>query len=131
MALSGIGKNYNPSTLNTWLKGHGGYTTNGEKFFEGSVTPLGLKCAAKISNRNIASSLAAGNVVILNVLNGDHWVLATSMDGDSINVNDPAYSTTSYKLSDVMPGASLLFTVTAKNGLADVAHQLMSALAKA
>lgn len=25
MALSGVGHNYNPSTLNSWLKGHGGY----------------------------------------------------------------------------------------------------------
>ena len=99
MALSGIGKEYNPSTLNTWLKGHGGYTTKGEKFFEGSVTPLGLKFAAKIANKDIASSIASDNVVILNVLNGAHWVLATSMNGDTINVNDPAYKRTSYKLS--------------------------------
>ena len=29
MGLAGIGKNYNPSTLNTWLKGHGGYLDAG------------------------------------------------------------------------------------------------------
>ena len=103
MALAGTGKNYNPSTLNTWLKGHGGYAS-GNLFVWGSISPLGLSFQGFIGNSNIASSLSAGNVVILNVHNGGHWVLATSMSGSTIYVNDPGYSTTSYTLSQIVAG---------------------------
>ena len=58
MSLSGIGKDYNPSTLNTWLKGHGGYVS-GDLFVWASVKPLGLKFIAKIANNDIAKNLAA------------------------------------------------------------------------
>ena len=34
-----------------------------------------------------------------NVHNGGHWVLATGYNGDTILVNDPGYSTSSYSLS--------------------------------
>lgn len=98
MALAGTGHNYNPSTLNHWLKGHGGYVS-GDLFVWGSVNPIGLKYIGKVANSNIASSLEAGHVVILNVHNGGHWVLAHSMSGSTIHVNDPGYSTTSYTLA--------------------------------
>lgn len=111
MALSGIGKNYNPSTLNTWLKGHGGYVS-GDLFVWGSVNSLGLSYVGKVANSNIASSLAAGNVVILNVHNGGHWVLATSMSGSTINVNDPGYNTASYSLSEIVANNSGLYRVS-------------------
>ncbi|MCB0369154.1 MAG: C39 family peptidase [Bdellovibrionales bacterium] len=110
MALSGIGKSYNPSTLNTWLKGHGGYVS-GDLFVWGSVNSLGLKYQGKVSNSNIASSLSAGHVVILNVHNGGHWVLATSMSGSTIYVNDPGYSTSSYTLSEIVANNSGLYHV--------------------
>ncbi len=41
MGLAGIGKNYNPGTLNTWLKSNGGYVS-GDLLVWGSVTKLGL-----------------------------------------------------------------------------------------
>jgi hypothetical protein len=41
MGLAGIGKNFNPSTLNQWLKGHGGYVS-GDLIVWGSITSLGL-----------------------------------------------------------------------------------------
>ena len=40
MGLSGVGSNYNPGTLNQWLKGHGGYVS-GDLIVWGSVAPLG------------------------------------------------------------------------------------------
>ena len=110
MALSGTGHSYTPSTLNTWLKGHGGYVS-GDEFVWGSVNSLGITYAGRISNANIASSLAAGNIVMLNVHNGGHWVLATSMSGSTISVNDPGYSTTSYTLSEIVAGNSGLYRV--------------------
>jgi hypothetical protein len=123
MALSGIGKNYNPGTLNTWLKGHGGYVS-GDLFVWGSVNSLGLSYVGKVANANIASSLSAGEIVILNVHNGGHWVLATSMSGSTISVNDPGYSTTSYTLSEIVAGNSGLYRVSGANILGMMIHEL-------
>lgn len=110
-ALAGIGKGYNPSTLNTWLKGHGGYVS-GDLFVWASVNSLGLSYVGKVANSNIAANLAANNVVILNVHNGGHWVLATSMSGSTIYVNDPGYNTASYDLSEIVANNSGLYHVT-------------------
>lgn len=121
MALSGCGKNYNPGTLNTWLKGHGGYVS-GDLFVWGSVGPLGLTYVGKVANSNIASALSNNEIVILNVHNGAHWVLATSMSGSTISVNDPGYSTTSYTLSEIVAGNSGLFRLTGVNVLGMMIH---------
>jgi hypothetical protein len=110
MALSGCGHNYNPGTLNTWLKGHGGYVS-GDLFVWGSVKSLGLNYIGKVSNANIESNLKAGHIVILNVHKGAHWVLATSMSGSTIQVHDPGFSTTSYTLSEIVAGNSGLYHV--------------------
>lgn len=95
MAVNGIGRGHDPSSLNNWLKSHGGYVS-GDLFVWASVKPLGLNYVGKVANSNIASSLAANHVVVLNVHNGGHWVLAISMSGSTIHVHDPGYSTTSY-----------------------------------
>lgn len=110
MALSGTGNSQNPSTLNTWLKGHGGYVS-GDLFVWASVNSLGIKYIGKVSNSNIASSLSSGKIVILNVHNGGHWVLATSMSGSTISVNDPGYQTSSYTLSEIVANNSGLYSV--------------------
>ncbi len=123
MALSGCGKNYNPGSLNTWLKGHGGYVS-GDLFVWGSVGPLGLSYVGKVANSNIQGALNAGEIVILNVHNGAHWVLATSMSGSTISVNDPGYSTTSYTLSEIVAGNSGLFRFSGVNVLGMMIHEL-------
>lgn len=102
MALSGIGNNYNPSTLNTWLNGHGGYVSQ-DLFVWASINPLGVKFVGFISRSAIASNLKQDNIVILNVHNGGHWVLATDMLSETnVAVNDPGYSTTSYTLDQIV-----------------------------
>ena len=123
MALSGTGHIYNPSTLNTWLKGHGGYV-RGNWLVWPSVDSLGIKYIGVISNNNIASSLSAGHIVILNVRNGQHWVLATSMSGYTVYVNDPRYSTTSYSLYDVVPNKSKLYYVGSSSYLGMTTDEL-------
>ena len=100
MALSAIGKSFNPGTLNSWLKDNNGYDLNGN-FRWWSVYRLGLKYAGKIRKYRIAVNLKVGNVVMLKVRSGHHWVLAKSMSGNTIYVNDPGYWNTSYRLSDV------------------------------
>jgi len=108
MALSGCGHAFNPSTLNTWLKGHGGYVS-GDLFVWGSVNPLGLTFAAKVANSHIKANLDVGNVVICNVHNGGHWVLATGYSGDTIYVNDPGYQVSSYTLGQIVDGQNAVY----------------------
>ena len=52
-------KGYNPGTLNTWLKGHGGYVS-GDLFVWGSVNSLGITYAGKVANTGIQAALNAG-----------------------------------------------------------------------
>lgn len=49
MALSAIGQNYNPSSINKWLKGHGGYVS-GDGFVWASVNQLGMEFEGKVAN---------------------------------------------------------------------------------
>lgn len=108
MGLSGLGHAYNPSTLNTWLKGHGGYVS-GNLFVWASVNPIGMVFEGKVSNSQIKAKLDQGKVVICNVHNGGHWVLATGYSGDNIHVNDPGYQTTSYALNQIVDGQNGIF----------------------
>lgn len=115
MALSAVAGTQTPSTLNTWLKGHGGYVS-GDLFVWASINPLGVKFAGFISNSAIAQNIAAGNIVIVNVHNGGHWVLVTSMiNSNTVAVNDPGYASTSYPLSEVKEGNTGVYRVG--NGL--------------
>jgi hypothetical protein len=57
----------------------------------------------------IKSKLDAGKVVVCNVHNGGHWVLAHAYSGDNIMVNDPGYSTTSYAISQIVDGQNAIY----------------------
>lgn len=103
MALAGTGHSYNPSTLNAWLKSHGGYVS-GDLFVWGSINSLGLTFEGKVANSQIKTKLDQGKVVICNVHNGGHWVLAHGYSGDNILVNDPGYNVQSYALSTIVNG---------------------------
>lgn len=115
MGLAGIGKNFNPSSLNQWLKAHGGYVS-GNLIVWGSVSPLGLGFRAKVANSQIRANLDAGNVVVMNVHNGGHWVLATHYTGSTIYVNDPGYNTGSYDLSQIVDGQNVVYAVVGTPG---------------
>ena len=116
MALSGTGHSFNPSTLNKWLKANGGYVS-GDLFVWGSINSLGLSYQTKVANSQIKANLDAGKVVICNVHNGGHWVLAYGYSGNSILVNDPGYSTTSYDLSQIVDGQNAIYTVRSAQGV--------------
>lgn len=110
MALAGTGHSYNPGTLNTWLTSHGGYVS-GDLFVWTSINSLGLTYEGRVSNSQIKAELDKGKVVIVNVHNGGHWVLAHGHSGDNILVNDPGYSTTSYPLSQIVNGNTGVYRV--------------------
>ena len=114
MALAGLGRSENPGTINAWLKANGGYV-GGDGLNWSVVDKLGglLHYEGKLSSSVIKSSLDAGKVVICNVRNGGHWVLATGYSGDSISVNDPLFSVSSYTLSEIVPGNNAVYRVTA------------------
>jgi len=111
MALTGTGQNHNPSTLNKWLISNGGYAS-GNLFVWASINKFGLTFQGFVSNSNIKANLDKNNIVILNVHNGGHWVLATGYSGDSIRVNDPGYATTSYSLGEIVNGNTGVYSVT-------------------
>lgn len=108
MALAGLGKSIDghsidPHVLNSWLKSHGGYS--GNLFNWGSVTsPFSLSYEGQF---NDVTKYANNDsyIVILNVHNGGHWVLATSYSGGTWKVNDPGYNTSSYTNGEVSLGA--------------------------
>lgn len=110
MALQGTGHSFNPSTLNKWLISNGGYAS-GNLFVWASINKLGLTFQGFVANSAIKSNLDQNKIVILNVHNGGHWVLATGYSGDSIRVNDPGYATTAYSLSEIVPGNNGVYTV--------------------
>ncbi|KAG2378481.1 hypothetical protein C9374_008120 [Naegleria lovaniensis] len=105
MALDGRGlASFNPGQFLTWLKKNGGLS--GNLFVWGSVRPFGLSYSGKVSSTSsIISSVCGGSVVLLNVRNGGHWVLATGYDGSSFTVNDPGYSRSTYSPSEVTQAA--------------------------
>ena len=49
MALAGTGKNYNPGSLNTWLKSNGGYVS-GDLLVWGAVSKIGLSFVGTLSS---------------------------------------------------------------------------------
>jgi len=111
MALNTAGNNQiNPSSLNKWLTENSGYV-QGDLFVWASIERWGVTFKGFISNGQIKDYIDAGFVVILNVNNGGHWVLATGYNGDSINVNDPGYSVSSYSLSEVVNGNTGVYTI--------------------
>jgi hypothetical protein len=103
LATKGAGKD--PGSLNSWLKSNGGYSS-GCLINWGSVDKLGYtKYQGKESptESEICNGLSQGHGLVANVHNGGHWVLLTGCAGNGVfYVNDPGYSTTTYKHSDIV-----------------------------
>lgn len=111
MALYAVGNSQiNPSTLNKWLTANGGYVKD-DLYVWAAVNKFGVTFKGFVSNSDIKRNLDAGNIVILNVHNGGHWVLATGYSGDNIFVNDPGYATSSYTLAQIVNGNTGVYTI--------------------
>lgn len=102
-SLSMVIKDQNPSTLNTWLKSHNGYS--GDAVVWGAVNSLGITYVGKVNKNQVKAELDKGSIVIANVNKGGHWVVAYDYSGDKIKVNDPGYKKTEYPLSEVVQAA--------------------------
>jgi ABC-type bacteriocin/lantibiotic exporter with double-glycine peptidase domain len=111
MGLSGVGRDYNPGTINTWLKAHNGYVS-GNLFVWASINSIGLFFEGKVANSQIKTSLDQKKIVICNVNNGGHWVLATGYSGNNILVNDPGYAKTQYSLTEIVDGQNGVYHPT-------------------
>ncbi len=104
-AMAGLGKTINgktatPGTLNAYLKANRGYS--GNLFNWGAVAKFGLTYEGQTtSHATIRAAICAGKVVVLNVRQGGHWVLATGYSGSNYQVNDSGYSQTSYTAAQV------------------------------
>ena len=109
MALAGNGykvggQTATPATLNSWLRSHHGYS--GNLFVWGAVKSLHLCYVNKYRGSAIDKYVKDSHYeVVLNVHSGGHWVLATGHCSGGWSVNDPGYSTTCYKTSQVTQAA--------------------------
>jgi hypothetical protein len=107
MALNGLGKSVNgqssnPGVLNAFLRSNGGYVS-GNLFVWGAVSRFGLSYQGQPSNQaEIKAAICANKVVILNVMGGGHWVLATGYDGNTFYVNDSGFNRSSYSGGEVV-----------------------------
>jgi len=107
MVLNGMGKSINgkkmnPDVLNNYLTKNGGYVS-GDEFVWSKVDSFGLKFITNSCPRSqVISKFNAGDIVILNVRGGSHWVLMTGHSGNTLKVNDPGFSVSSYSLNDVV-----------------------------
>ena len=102
MALFSLGNTqFNPSTLNRWLTGNGGYEL-GDLFVWEAINVWGLNYIGKVRRDQIKGYLDNGYFVFPNVNKGGHWVLAYAYQGDSLQVMDAYYDRTSYELSEVV-----------------------------
>ena len=64
MGLKGIGKDYNPSSLNQWLKKNKGYIGT-TLYVWASVNPLGLVFQGYVGVSQIRASFDKGRVVLV------------------------------------------------------------------
>jgi hypothetical protein len=111
MGLAGTVKpDINPSILNKWLTQNGGYVS-GDLFVWSTINTFGVTFQGKVANSEIKANLDKGNIVICNVHNGKHWVIAYGYNGDNILINDPNYTTPSYSLAEIVDGQNGVYTV--------------------
>ena len=91
-----------PKTLNTWLTSNGGYA-QGNLFVWGSVAKFGFSYTGRFNAASdVKAKMNQGQICILNVNNGGHWVLATGSDANGFTVNDPGAGKPRFSNSDVV-----------------------------
>ena len=107
------GQASNPGTLNAWLKENAGYTSS-NNLIEDALNAIvpGIWSASGMHKTNdlMPSDLPQymdDCIVVANVMNGRHFVLATGWDAsapDIVQVNDPGFDTSEYSFSSDIVG---------------------------
>ena len=100
MALTGIGNTYTPKTLNQYYTNNN-YYQNGNHIDWTKVNGLGLIYQQIIWGGNLPTYLTSNKIGICNVRGGAHWVLCTSVSGNTVYVKDPYYNVSTYQIADV------------------------------
>jgi ABC-type bacteriocin/lantibiotic exporter with double-glycine peptidase domain len=120
MGLAGTGHDYNPGTLNKWLKANGGIS--GYQIIYSKLSQIGLGYDGSCSSGDVKTKIDQDKIVCMHVHNNGHWVLGYAYSGNTITVNDPGYPSTSYPLSDVSDS----HVFTARGSPADILAKLKS-----
>ncbi|KAM9968152.1 hypothetical protein ACTFIW_002588 [Dictyostelium discoideum] len=115
MAIAGRGITLNnvvstPGSLNSWLQANNGYV--GDDLLEETaltgVSPsiqwVGSYSATDFSMDQVVDMINKQTIVIINVLQGAHFVLAVGYDQSNslFYVNDPGFDTLTYTYADVV-----------------------------
>jgi len=107
MAMQGLGKKINgqnvtPKNLNAFLMGNGGYS--GNLFVWGAVSRFGFSYLGQpTAIATIKQHICNNRVVIMQVDQGRHWVLAKSVNADgSIGIMDPSPNRNSVRPNEVL-----------------------------
>jgi len=104
-----------PGSLNSWLKLNGGYQNN--NLMESAIPKInperiswpadGMHPTNDLPYATVCQYIAAGRVVVGNVMNGGHFVLLigySETDGDTFAVNDSGFNTLTYSYSKDIVG---------------------------
>jgi hypothetical protein len=92
----------NPGLTNKWLIENGGYV-DGDLFLWASIQPLGGNFIGFLYTPvSIAEAFEQGYRIVLNVLEGDHFVLLLNVLEDCYQVMDPAFNRDTYLFQDVL-----------------------------
>ena len=92
-------------TFNAWLIANNGYV-DGDLLVWAAADALGVvkfnqyyTGTGSLPLSQMQQLVTEGHPIIVNVLNGSHWVLVTGFSGSNFIVNDPAAFHTSYDYS--------------------------------
>lgn len=138
MAERGIlidGQPSTPGTFNAWLQTHRGYVAGTDDFEESAaeaISPAHIRWTNESMHRSndlpwaaVVSLIDSRSAVIVNVMHGEHFVLAVGYDervgGDTLYVNDPGFNRPSYSYAKDVVGYRLF-------DLTPVEHSLSSAV---
>lgn len=105
MMLKTKGAGVDPSSLDAHFTKNGGYV-NGCSIIWAKADDFGktsFQAIETASESEICNGLSQGHGIIANVNNGGHWVLLTGCAGNGVfYANDPGYTRTTYKMSEIV-----------------------------
>jgi len=92
MILNYYGISTNPRHLNQWLKDNSGFIGANMRLDIAANVDPSIEFGNEIAGTNwtlLRSQLDEGYPVLLKVLGGSHWVVATGYSGNTVYINDP------------------------------------------